>query len=399
MSAPEHAPDYTAEYDNSGRVPNAAELIDGYMLDAAFFRESHADHMEADLLYGPEPRNMLDIFWPLSQSKDGETGHDKTAPLAMFIHGGYWQRLDRSSFSHMAGGLLAHGVAVAIPSYTLCPENTVEGIVNEMRRACLVLYQTHQRPITVVGHSAGGHLAACMLATDWSAIHPELPEDLVQSAVGISGLYDLLPLIHTPINEALGLDEDSARDASPVLWTPDALNRFEAWVGSDESNEYHRQSRDLTEQWCMLGTPTEYVIAEGQNHFTVIDALTDPGSTMVRSIVDLVNFPAIDVPLPEGDDLAEVMSEAELEEDPEPKPEPETESASEPLESDGETAVIEASDESNLDAESVDVDADPLNGSYASNEPEDVQVLEAEDQEQSGQQPKDNAGTFEESKS
>ncbi|MEO0546981.1 MAG: alpha/beta hydrolase [Pseudomonadota bacterium] len=384
MSAPDYAPDYTAEYDNSGRVPNAAELIDGYMLDAAFFRESYADHMETDLLYGPEPRNMLDIFWPLSQSEDGETEHNKAAPLAMFIHGGYWQRLDRSSFSHMAGGLLAHGVAVAIPSYTLCPENTVEGIVNEIRRACIVLYQTHQRPITVVGHSAGGHLAACMLATDWSAIHPELPEDLVQSAVGISGLYDLLPLIHTPINEALGLDEDSARDASPVLWTPDALNRFEAWVGGDESDEYHRQSRELAEQWCMLGTPTEYVIAEGQNHFTVIDALTDPNSTMVRSIVDLVNFPAINVPLPDGDEGQEPVLEPEI------MPEDETD-------------VTDSRDEAELTAE-----AEPSPADDDPTPPDDVEpaddsqteqtVLEAEDQEQSNQEPQDDASALEESK-
>ncbi|MEL6734899.1 MAG: alpha/beta hydrolase [Pseudomonadota bacterium] len=384
MSAPDYAPDYTAEYDNSARVPNAAELIDGYMLDAAFFRESYADHMEADLLYGPEPRNMLDIFWPLSQSKDGETEHNKAAPLAMFIHGGYWQRLDRSSFSHMAGGLLAHGVAVAVPSYTLCPENTVEGIVNEMRRACIVLYQTHQRPITVVGHSAGGHLAACMLATDWSAIHPELPEDLVQSAVGISGLYDLLPLIHTPINEALGLDEDSARDASPVLWTPDALNRFEAWVGGDESDEYHRQSRELAEQWCMLGTPTEYVIAEGQNHFTVIDALTDPNSTMVRSIVDLVNFPAINVPLPDGDEKQEPILEPEI------MPEDEID-------------VTDSRDEAELTAEVEPGPADddptpPANVEQADGGEKEQTVLEAEDQEQSNQEPQDDASALEESK-
>ncbi|MEM9678576.1 MAG: alpha/beta fold hydrolase, partial [Pseudomonadota bacterium] len=316
--------------------------------------------------------------------EDGETEHNKAAPLAMFIHGGYWQRLDRSSFSHMAGGLLAHGVGVAVPSYTLCPENTVEGIVNEMRRACIVLYQTHQRPITVFGHSAGGHLAACMLATDWSAIHPELPEDLVQSAVGISGLYDLLPLIHTPINEALGLDEDSARDASPVLWTPDALNRFEAWVGGDESDEYHRQSRDLAEQWCMLGTPTEYVIAEGQNHFTVIDALTDPNSTMVRSIVDLVNFPAINVPLPDGDEGQEPVLEPEI------MPEDETD-------------VTDSRDEAELTAEAEPSPADddptpPANVEQADGGEKEQTVLEAEDQEQSNQEPQDDASALEESK-
>ncbi|MEL6948449.1 MAG: alpha/beta hydrolase, partial [Pseudomonadota bacterium] len=266
MTEPNAPIDYAAEYDNSGRVPNAAELIENYLLDATLFRETHAANLEADLVYGPAPRNLLDIFWPL---KDGTKEHDTDAPLSMFIHGGYWQKLDRSSFSHMASGLLAHGVAVVIPSYTLCPDTTLEGIINEMRRACLVLYQTHKRPLTVFGHSAGGHLAACMLATDWASIHPDLPDDLVQAAMGISGLYDLTPLIHTPINDALGMTLEDAETASPIRWTPQALQRFEAWVGGEESTEYHRQSSDLAERWSMLGTPTTSVSCDGQNHFTV----------------------------------------------------------------------------------------------------------------------------------
>jgi len=297
--------DYATEYDNSGRVENSAELIDAYIEDAANFRSTEGLDAEYDLAYGPEPRNKMDLFWP-----DDEAGKARTSPIVVFIHGGYWQRLDRSAFSHMAQGLLARGIAVALPSYTLAPDTTIAGIITEMRRACLVLYQTYKHPLTVTGHSAGGHLAACMLATDWKAIHPDLPEDLVQSAMGISGLYDLAPLLQTPINDALGMDMDSARASSPLEWMPPPLHRFQAWVGGEESQEYHRQSNDITRRWSMLGTSCETKVVKSANHFTVIDKLRKPNSKMVKRIVDLVENPTIRIELDDDEEaIAAVLAD------------------------------------------------------------------------------------------
>ena len=281
--------DYPSEYDNSGRVANAAQLLDEYIEASASFRERNGLIADYNLAYGQGERNQMDIYWP-NESRD--------APIVMFIHGGYWKSMDRTAFSHLAEGLLAHGIAVAMPSYTLCPDIQISGIINEMRRACLVLYQTYKQKITVVGHSAGGHLAACMMATDWEGIHHDLPEDLVAAGMGISGIYDLLPILHTPVNEAVQMDVDQASAASPVDWVPEAIQKFEAWVGGDESNEYHRQSRELSERWSMLGTPTNYVSQENANHFTVIQALTDSDSDMVRKIVELVEHPRAKVKLP-----------------------------------------------------------------------------------------------------
>lgn len=292
---------YLAEqYDNSGRVANAAALINTYTADAAAFRERDGLVADYAMRYGSGDRNLLDIFWP-DASRD--------APLAVFIHGGYWQRLDRADFSHMASGLLEHGIAVAMPSYTLCPDTTVAGIVTEMRRACLLLNQTYKRPLTVFGHSAGGHLAACVFATDWGALHPDLPEDLVQSGLGLSGLYDLQPLVRTPVNEALGLNDATAEASSPLGWLPPPLRRFDTWVGSAESAEYHRQSRQLSSRWSLLGTPSLHIAVEGANHFTIVHALTDSGSSLVHRLATLVGEPAdeFDVPDPDEDAVLAAM--------------------------------------------------------------------------------------------
>ncbi len=281
--------DYPSEYDNSGRVANAAQLLEGYLEDSANFREREGLVADYNLAYGPAERNQMDIYWP---------DENREAPIVMFIHGGYWKSMDRTAFSHMAGGLLEHGIAVAMPSYTLCPDIQINGIINELRRASLVLYQTYKQKITVVGHSAGGHLAACMMATDWEGIHHDLPEDLVAAGMGISGLYDLLPILHTPVNDVVQMDVDQASAASPVDWVPEAIQKFEAWVGADESNEYHRQSRELADRWSMLGTPTNYVSVEDANHFTIIHALTNSDSDMVRKIVEIVEHPEAKVKLP-----------------------------------------------------------------------------------------------------
>jgi len=282
--------DYGAEYNNSARVPNSADLINQFILDAAIFRETHEKKSQLDLAYGTGPRNQLDIFWPKVK---------KDCPIVMFIHGGYWQMLDRSSFSHLAQGLNSKGIAVAMPSYTLCPDASIEEIINEMRQACILLYQTYQRSITVIGHSAGGHLAACMMSTQWNEIHPDLPDDLVQSGMGISGIYELEPLIETPINDALELTSITARKSSPIDWIPDGLQRFDVWVGADESNEFHRQSRDLAERWSMLGTPTNYVSVPKTNHFTIVSELENRSSNMVQRIAELALRPVEEPEIPE----------------------------------------------------------------------------------------------------
>ena len=96
--------DYPKEYDNSGRVKNSEQLLSKHISDAAAFRETSGRFVDYDVEYGPEPRNKMDIFWP-----DNGAGKKRMSPIVMFIHGGYWHLLDRSAFSHLAGGLNAHG--------------------------------------------------------------------------------------------------------------------------------------------------------------------------------------------------------------------------------------------------------------------------------------------------
>jgi arylformamidase len=264
--------DYEVEYNNRARVPENPSLIAGWAKDAAAYRERHAPR---SIAYGPGARNRIDFF---SGNHEG--------PIVVFIHGGYWQALDGSSFSHLAGGLNAHGISVAIPTYDLCPDVTVDGIIREMRMASRELAR-FGRSLVISGHSAGGHLAACMLATDWPAFDASLPEDLVIAAYAISGLFDLGPLVETSINNALLLDHTTARAASPLFWNAPKRGSLDAVVGENESAEYFRQSRTIVERWGAAGVATRFGTVPNANHFTAIAPLADSNSPMVLRLKEL----------------------------------------------------------------------------------------------------------------
>jgi len=265
--------DYEAEYNNRVRVPEHVEIFARWTREAAAFRErmKAEENAELALAYGPSPRQKVDLFFP------DATGH---TPLALFIHGGYWRSLDASMHSHMAGGLNARGVAVAVAGYDLCPQVTIGQIVNEIRTACLFLWRRFGQRLMVYGHSAGGHLAACMVATDWKKLDPKAPADLVPAGYAISGLFDLTPLMSTAMNVDLRLDDTEVSRVSPLYWPVVRGRLFDAVVGGLESAEFLRQSRIITDSWRQRGLETHYEEIAGANHFTVLDPLSDPNSAM-----------------------------------------------------------------------------------------------------------------------
>jgi len=156
-----------------------------------------------------------------------------------------------------------------------------------MRHACLFLWLRTGQRMMIYGHSAGGHLAATMLATEWQARYPKAPPDLVPAAYSISGLFDLAPLASIPMAQDLRLDESEARSVSPLFWPAPRGRPFDAVVGALESSEFLRQSRTIADSWGKAGAQTRYEAIPGTNHFTVIDALADPHSAMVGRLAEL----------------------------------------------------------------------------------------------------------------
>jgi len=262
-----------AEYDNGAKVPTYSAIAERWLEQAAFFRANHGN-AELTVRYGPAERQAVDLFWPAS---------GRESPVAVFIHGGYWQRSHRLAFSHLAQGLLAHGVAVAMPSYDLCPSVTLATLVEQVRDSVAFLHNRLGRRFLVTGHSAGGHLAAMLMATDWAA--RGAPRDLVAAGMSISGLFDLEPLIQTTVNTALGLDVTEARRLSPLLMPPPSSS-LHAFVGGEEGTEYTRQSRSIAEAW---GGSWESL--PGLHHFSIVEQLQYPASAIVKKARALIPAP------------------------------------------------------------------------------------------------------------
>jgi arylformamidase len=274
--------DYEAEFNNRARVPEHPEIFAGWERDAAAYRaESARDgRTELGISYGPSVRQTIDLFHPASER----------GLLALFIHGGYWRSLDPSMFSHMARGLNGRGISVAVAGYDLCPQVKIPEIITQMRQAALHLWRRFGRRLMVYGHSAGGHLAACLLATNWRSLGADLPADLVPTACAISGLFDLAPLTGVAMNEELLLTDDDARAASPLFWPVPVDRNLEAWCGTLESNEFRRQNRIIVEAWSKAGVATTWLEIEGANHFTVIAPLADPASDLSGRLAQLTEL-------------------------------------------------------------------------------------------------------------
>lgn len=256
--------DYEREYNNRARVPENPGIIASWASDSAAYREAKPPRV---IRYGEGERHTFDLF---------EAG---AGPAVVYIHGGYWQAVDKSFHSIQARGLNQLGVAVAVPSYDLCPNVRIGDIVEQIRAACAVLAREINAPVIASGHSAGGQLAACMLAT----------EAHVPSAYAISGVFELAPLIGTTLNEKLGLDAAEAEALSPLFWPAPEGKTLDAVVGGAESGEFLRQSAAMVAAWGEAGVNTRYEEIEDANHFTVIAPLADANSAMCERLKQLVD--------------------------------------------------------------------------------------------------------------
>ena len=230
------------------------------------------ENAELGLAYGSGARQHVDLFFP------DTTGH---TPLALFIHGGYWRSLEPSTFSHMSAGLNARGIAVAVAGYELCPQVTILQIIEQIRTACLFLWRRFGQRLMVYGHSAGGHLAACMVATDWRKLDPKAPSDLVPAGYSVSGVFDLKPLIAHRDERRLQAHRGRApRRCRRCGGRCRAGTRSTRWSVAPSSSEFLRQSRKVVDDWRQRGVETRYEEVPGANHFTVLDPLSDPASAM-----------------------------------------------------------------------------------------------------------------------
>jgi len=263
-----------AEYNNRVKVKDAMDWIARYGAESARARAELP--MRFDVPFGRHHAERLDVFPAAAPG----------APIHVFIHGGYWHRLDKADFSFVTRAF--REAATVVVNYALVPTVDLDELVRQVR-ASIAWVHANARSfgadparITVSGHSAGGHLVAMLLATEWQQFGA--PADVVKAGCAISGLYDLEPIRLCYLNDVLALSPESARRNSPVQLKPAGRAPLLLVVGAHEGPEYHRQTDDLAAAWRGHGVSIDVLDAAGHDHFSIISEMERPDTPLARAI-------------------------------------------------------------------------------------------------------------------
>ena len=271
--------DLDREYDNRSKVSNAADYINRWTALSAQVRTDGPAQL--DIAYGPSEDETLDVFPVAGVSK---------APIHVFFHGGYWKALHKNDFSFVVNGLRPAGAITVVVNYALMPQVSMAELIRQCRAALDWVWRHaaefggDREQIYISGHSAGGHITAMMLTTNWPDFAPGLPPNLVKGACGISGLYDLEPIQLCFLNDDLHLTVEQAQQHSPIRLPCRNPAPLLLPLGALEGPEYLRQSETLAEHWGQQTSPPQVWLLPEHNHFSIAAQLETADSELSRAI-------------------------------------------------------------------------------------------------------------------
>jgi len=272
------------QYNNRERVPNHEEYTSAYAARGNKFIEK-APHV-FDLSFGDTPAEVVDVY-PAFESDDA-------APVLIFFHGGYWFSRHKNDFRYIPAGFAPAGAMVVVVNYALIPDVDLPELVRQCRASVKWTYDNaaehggDPNRIYIAGHSAGGHVAAMMYATDWDQW--DVPVDAIAGGMAISGLYDLEPIRLNYMNPTLGFTEQTVADYSPVHLAPTLSAPIVFAVGGAETSEFQRHNKMLFGPWSAAGLACEEIVVPDLNHFTILEDFSTEGRMLNARMRDMMGL-------------------------------------------------------------------------------------------------------------
>ena len=267
-------------YDHTRYAPNREHVLMRYGLNSARAREILGEPTR--LAYGPSPDEQLDLF----------RTDRPNAPISIFVHGGAWRGTVAASYSFLAEMFVRAGAHLAILDFSSVDAfgGDLVPMVEQVRRAVAWIFEhgadlgANPDRLYLLGHSSGGHLGGCVVTTDWPA--RGLPADILKGAVLASGMYEVRPVRLSKRSEYMRLTDESEHALSPIRHLDQIRAPLILSYGSCETPEFRRQTAEFSRAVQDSGKPASLLIAEGYNHFEILETLGNPYGLLGRAALD-----------------------------------------------------------------------------------------------------------------
>ena len=271
------------EYDNRGRFPDTADCKAAQVIGSDEAKIEYECRL--DVRFGAEETDLLDIYLAKENGLN---------PIHVFFHGGYWKSNTKNDFGFVAKPFVPYGITTIVVEYPLIPSVRMEKLIDRCRASLDWTWRNAEsfggdrENITISGHSAGGHITAMMMQTDWSNFASDLPENLIKAGCSISGVSDLEPVRLSFQNDELQFDSTEAAEFSTLFMDPKHPGPLLGVAGGIEGPEFVRQTTELMEAWGTKGMDVNCWIMEGKHHFTTINQYLNPESELSRTVRGLI---------------------------------------------------------------------------------------------------------------
>ena len=254
-------------YNQKHRIPNYEDYPINWKRDSDRARKELETKM--DVRYGDHSLETYDVFV-------GNPG----SPVHVFFHGGYWYSQDKSNFEFMAPAFVEKGWTFVGANYPLCPDVTMTGLVDSCRKMVLDIssrlntWGFDGSTIHLAGHSAGAQIVSILATTQWDR-HTQNQRPPISRTMGISGIYDLQPVVYIDRNLEIGLTNNDVSEFSPMFYCEPFVGELLLAVGTHEGSEKVRQMQDYAKMQAGRGKGSQSALIDNANHFSILDDYAD----------------------------------------------------------------------------------------------------------------------------